>query len=296
MHRNALPSHHPPAPRASAARTEKPAQPPRRAGTGFTLVELLVVISIIALLLAILLPAVQQARLVAQNVVCKTHLRQGGQAVLLYAQENNGRLIPGWLFGQTASDPEQYWYGMMNEYVGRPEQPTTDSSIGFGTSYMRCPTQPEEAFHTYGVNYDLARESPWFSLERITGTLHVLAKRLDRVDPATYLIGDSSNLDWGEGHRNRRAEINSPDPNNAWPLNVDWDEDGQFDSHDRLLGSWGPYNAWGPIHNERGNFLFPDGRVEDVSIDTWASNRNGRLWNNDEVAPAPPLPGWLPED
>jgi prepilin-type N-terminal cleavage/methylation domain-containing protein len=58
---------------------------------GFTLVELLVVISIIALLLAVLMPALQKARISAREVVCSSNLHQLGVAFLAY-ESSNGRL------------------------------------------------------------------------------------------------------------------------------------------------------------------------------------------------------------
>jgi len=80
-----------------------PAKPPRPS-RGFTLIELLVVIAIIAILAAMILPALAKAKQKTQGVYCLNNQKQLTLCWLMYADDNQGKLVPNHDGGTTSYD------------------------------------------------------------------------------------------------------------------------------------------------------------------------------------------------
>jgi len=104
----------------------RPLSSPNRRSRGFTLVELLVVIGIIALLISILLPSLNRARQAANAVDCKARMRTIGQAVHMYAAQYKGVLPPTNTvmpnpFGSTPATRNKFLANILSQVLGTPE-------------------------------------------------------------------------------------------------------------------------------------------------------------------------------
>jgi prepilin-type N-terminal cleavage/methylation domain-containing protein/prepilin-type processing-associated H-X9-DG protein len=115
--------------------------------TGFTLVELLVVIGIIAVLVSILLPALGTVREQGRATVCMSNLRQIGTAMQGYAMDNDG-FFPGaavcWPQARIREE-DWIWYQDKPLNPGRPVVDLKRSRIakyigGFNADVLRCPS------------------------------------------------------------------------------------------------------------------------------------------------------------
>ena len=179
----------------------------------FTLIELLVVVAIIAILAAILLPALNKARDRAKSANCISHLKQSGQAHVAYAGDNRDLFLASRL-GPNKPDIEelQPWFYVLGEKAGYlPAAEFRKFSI------WNCPTVMRNEIgnnRTYGVPqiYDAARAP--FGAKMASGFYMRSGKRMTSED---VMVADSLARDpafpmirkdvlSGAAHRHRGVE------------------------------------------------------------------------------------------
>jgi len=102
---------------------------------GFTLIELLVVIAIIALLMGILMPALQKVKSQAKAVVCKSNLRQIGLGANIYAESYNNYIPRG-----LSSSTGQAWFQLFMPYLS--QKPVNNDYRTVKIFY--CPSYPNK--------------------------------------------------------------------------------------------------------------------------------------------------------
>ncbi len=145
---------------------------------GFTLIEMLVVMAIIAILAGLLLPAVQLARKRARRIECASRVRQIGLGIGLYVDDNSG-MMP-------AADAN--WSTVLAPQVDQSGNNPGERGV------FVCPEEPTEGLG-YGMNVNLATPTPITKIENS-------AERLVVSESDNATIGAIADLD-GTRHRQR---------------------------------------------------------------------------------------------
>ncbi len=257
---------------------------PRRA---FTLIELLVVIAIIGVLVALLLPAVQQAREAARRTQCKNNLMQLGLALHNYEMAYE-RLPPGTvdLSRPIRSEAKGYHMGWMIQILPYIDQPNVFDHFDFSVGVYDAKNTPPRATQIQTFlcpSYPIANYGP-VGLTTYAGCHHDVEAPIDIDNHGvlflnssvryrdirdgasnTLFVGEHSGdpLGWASGTRatlrNGGSKINSGLATMrgamAQPLNVDQTTDAAV----LAVGGFGSYHVGGT------HFLLGDGSVRFIS-------------------------------
>lgn len=210
----------------------------------FTLVELLIVISIITILTCLLLPALNNARETVKKIACGNNLKNINLAEIHYVDDNNGYFTI-WSGGTDIAGYDIYWHNILNPYLGGMDITHREfqrKAKSF-SSLWYCPSQipyyatysGNERYTSFGLNqniccYPSAENTQYRNLNRIRSPSQI----------CTFLDTYFSSADTGLGYFiAARSRVSGRHRN--WTCNFAW-IDGHLSSI-KVSDAW-TYNNW----------------------------------------------------
>ncbi|MEN6575138.1 MAG: type II secretion system protein [Phycisphaerales bacterium] len=170
---------------------------------GFTLIELLVVIAVIAILMSILMPALNRAREQGKRASCLSNLKNLTLAWIMYADDNDDRIVNGDSGEYGLSPKEKYW--VLKDWESTMTEYAKKEAIKNGALYpytqtikiYKCPTVERKTSTTYGQaskifrTYSIADSMNCRAWDATTGSnmgVKIVKRRMLIKDPANRMV------------------------------------------------------------------------------------------------------------
>jgi prepilin-type N-terminal cleavage/methylation domain-containing protein/prepilin-type processing-associated H-X9-DG protein len=227
-----------------------------RPANAFTLIELLVVIAIVALLAALMFPGLSRARAQAQAIQCAGNLKQLQLAWVLYAQDNDDKLVPECVNSPSPASVNLYWaQGFLSFDGSNPDNTNTTLLLDPRFALLGSYTRAAGIYKCPADKSQVPLPDRWAPRVRsVVMNLYAGGVTLCSSGPLIY---------WGT---QKMQQFVSPPASSSFVF-LDEHPDSIGPTYFRLLPDRGPdatfwYDFPGSYHDGRGSLSFADGHVE----------------------------------
>ncbi len=167
---------------------------------GFSVMEILLVMVVIAVIGVLLLPVISSARQSADGAKCAGNLRQIGLGLFAYAGDRNGAIVPAAVIRSN-----YFWFDELNPYMGFPKyhasysypEPTAVGTA-FPLAWQQCPARKESRLTREAVAYGWNYQNFGYKAANDTYNSHTNLRQIEEPSK-TIIVGDSKDHETNPG-------------------------------------------------------------------------------------------------